>query len=195
MLLEFDLIEQSTQYSADNLKNIEKTDCPYLFFLKSFINPTLLDKLLNYISTEELCWLPETNQEYQNRLKLNWVFNTVVEEMHIVLENLTIALNQKFNRNNKFIGLTIWKDQEGYTISKHNKDNPIIDLAIQIYLTDDAVNLGTKFEYNNKIFSTKYQKNHGYLYDNSQGVTHYMTTPVPKNHVRYSLYAMWSKLN
>jgi hypothetical protein len=71
----------------------------------------------------------------------------------------------------------------------------MIDLAIQIYLTDDANDLGTKFEYNNKILSTKYQKNYGYLYDNSQGVTHYMTTPVPKNHVRYSLYAMWSKLN
>jgi hypothetical protein len=195
MTLKFNLIEKSTQYSIDNLKNIERTDCPYLFFLKSFINPELLDKLLKYISTEELSWVTETNQEYQNRLKLNWVFDTVVEEVHIVLENLTVELNQKFNRNNKFIGLTVWKDQEGYTIGKHDKDNSIIDLAIQIYLTEGVADLGTKFEYNNKILGTKYQKNHGYLYDNNQGVPHYMNTPVPKNHVRYSLYAMWSKLN
>jgi len=194
MPLDFDLIDRSTEYSTKQIQNLINTECPYLFFLDSFIDPELLEKLLNFISTEELIWLPETNQEYQNRLKLNWVFDTVVEETHIVLENLTTELNLKFNRNNKFLGLSVWKDQEGYTIGKHNRDNTIIDLAIQLYLTDGDTNLGTTFEYNHSKLQTKYQKNHGYLIDNSIGVTHYMMTPVPKEHTRYSLYAIWSQI-
>ena len=107
MPLDFDLIDRSTEYSTKQIQNLINTECPYLFFLDSFIDPELLEKLLNFISTEELIWLPETNQEYQNRLKLNWVFDTVVEETHIVLENLTTELNLKFNRNNKFLGLSV----------------------------------------------------------------------------------------
>jgi len=191
MLLDFKLITDSTSYSLDRLSKIDSTACPHLFFLKDFINPDLLVKLLDYITTEEIVWTKELKQEYNNRLKLNWIPESVIEETHIVLDNLTADLNQRFNRTNKFLGLSIWKDQEGYTISMHEKDNSIIDVAVQIYLSESTVDLATKFLVNGTILSTDYKENYGYLVDNSVGVPHYMNTPVPADHIRYSLYAMW----
>jgi len=193
MLLDFELIKQSTQYSLDKLKNIEKTDCPGLFFLSDFLYLPLIDKLVDFIDATDLDWQEQEGQEYKNRLKVNWVPNSVIEETHIVIESLTGSLNKKFNRNNKFLGVSIWKDQEGYGIGKHT-DNKIIDVAIQIYLTESAENLGTTFEYNNLTLQAQYQKNHGYLLDGSHQLPHYMNVPVPKEHVRYSLYAVWSKI-
>jgi hypothetical protein len=193
MSLKFKLIKKSTEYSLDKLKNITKSNCPDLFILDDFLYPPLMDKLVDFLTTTDIDW--QVYQEHVNRLKLNWIPNSVVEEVHIVLENLTSELNQKFNRNNKFFGVAIWKDQEGYTIEKHNKDNSIIDIALQLYLSENLVDLGTKFEYKDEIIQINYRKNHGYLYDNShQGVPHYMTTPVPKEHIRYSLYAIWSNI-
>jgi hypothetical protein len=152
-----------------------------------------VDKLINFITTNDLEWQKEINSKYLHRLKINWIPDSVIEEVYIVLENLTLELNQKFNRNNKFLGTTIWKDHEGFTIEGHDKDNEIIDISMQVYLTEDLANLGTSFIYNNKIIQANYTKNYGYLYDNSRGVPHYMDIPVPKEHIRYSLYAMWSR--
>jgi|LakMenE18May11ns_1017448.scaffolds.fasta_scaffold9772491_2 hypothetical protein len=194
MSLEFELIKKSTEYSSGKLKNITKSNCPDLFFLNDFLYPPLMNKLVNFLITTDIDWQVEIYQEQLNRLKLNWIPDSVIEEVHIVLENLTSELNQKFNRNNKFLGVTIWKDQEGYTIEKHNKDNSVIDIALQLYLSENLVDLGTKFEYKDEIIQVNYRKNHGYLYDNSQGVPHYMSIPVPKEHIRYSLYAMWSNI-
>lgn len=194
MSLDFELIKKSTEYSLDKLRNITKSNCPDLFFLNDFLYPPMMNKLVNFLTTTDIDWQVEMYQEQLNRLKVNWIPDSVIEEVHIVLENLTPELNQKFNRNNKFFGVTIWKDQEGYTIQKHNKDNSIIDIALQLYLSENLVDLGTKFEYKDEIIQINYRKNHGYLYDNSQGVPHYMSIPVPKEHIRYSLYAMWSKI-
>ncbi len=194
MSLDFQLIEQSTKYSSDQLKNVTKTDCPDLLFLTDFLYPPLVDKLINFVTTNELDWQKEVNIEYAPRYKINWITDTVIEETHTALENLTIPLNSQFDKNNKFIGMTVWKDNEGFTIGKHDRDNEIIDMSIQVYLTEDLTNLGTSFIYNNKIIQANYTKNCGYLYDNNRGVTHYMDTPVPKGHVRYSLYAMWSRI-
>ena len=93
MPLDFKLIDESTSYSSDQLLKINSTDCPHLFFLKDFINPNLIDKLLNYLLTEEIAWTEELNQEYNNRLKLNWIPESVIEETHTVLDNLTAELS------------------------------------------------------------------------------------------------------
>lgn len=194
MTLSFDLIENSTAYSLNKLIDIKKTKCPDLFLLDDFLYPQLIDKLIDFLTTQDLNWQKEKYQEYKNRSKINYIPDTVIEEVHTVLENLTDNINKKFDKNNKFIGITVWKDNEGFTSDIHDRDNEIIDMSIQVYLTEDLVNLGTSFIYNNKIIQAKYTKNCGYLYDNNRGVTHYMDIPVPKGHVRYSLYAMWSKI-
>jgi hypothetical protein len=172
--------------------NKTTTVSPGLFLLESFLHPILLSKLNDYIINTDLAWQIEPYQATKNRLKINWVADTVIEEVHIVMKNLTAELNRQFNRSNKFLGITIWKDQEGYTIERH-KDRALIDLAIQIYLFGGTEDLGTKFEYNNTIISADYKENSGYLQDNQLGIMHYLDTPVPKDHNRYSLYAIWTK--
>jgi hypothetical protein len=190
MPLDFTLIENSTAYSLDKLSNKTSTISPDLFLLDSFLYPPLLTKLNDYILNTELEWHVDPYREIKNRTKINWVFDSVIEEVHIVMKNLTTVLNQQFNRSDKFLGITIWKDQEGYTIDRH-KDRVLIDLAIQIYLFGGTEDLGTKFEYDNTIISADYKENSGYLQDNQTGVVHYLDTPVPKDHIRYSLYAIW----
>lgn len=194
MPLDTELIKQSTQYSMNKLESVPDSACPGLFLLSDFLYSALLDKLISFITTtNNLDWQNQEGQEYTNRLKINWIPDSVIEEIYIVMEQLTEILNKKFNRNNKFIGISVWKDQEGYTIEKHT-DNKIIDVAIQIYLTEATENLGTTFEYDNLTVQARYQKNYGYLLDGSQQLTHSMTTAMPKDHIRYSLYAMWSRI-
>jgi hypothetical protein len=191
MPLDFDLIKTATAYSIEKLELVETTDCPDLFWLNNFIDPRLLDKLVEFITTEDLEWVPEDLQETAPRLKVNWMFDSVIEEVHTVFENLTPVLKRRFDRNNRFNGIAIWHDLPGYTISPH-KDRALINLATQIYLTTGPAELGTKFKHNGQVLQAKYQTNHGYLLDNQQGVTHYLDTPVPAEHLRLSVYAVWT---
>jgi hypothetical protein len=191
MPLDFDLIKTATDYSIKKIELAEATDCPELFWLTDFIEPTLLDKFITYITTEKLEWVPEDLQETAPRLKVNWVFDSVIEEVHTVFENLTPVLNRRFGRNNRFNGIAVWHDLPGYTIGPH-QDRDLINLAIQIYVTTGPAELGTKFNYNNQVLQTKYLVNHGYLSDNRRGVTHYLDTPVPVGHTRLSVYAVWT---
>lgn len=194
MPLDFDLINSATSYSIKQLELMETTECPDLFLLEQFIDPILLDKFTEFIMTEDLEWVPEDYQESAPRLKVNWVFDTVVEELHTVIDNLTPMLNHKFKRNNRFNGLAIWKDLPGYTITPH-KDRDLINLALQIYFTTaEDLDLGTKFKYNDTTLQAKYQNNYGYLMDNQNGVIHYLDNPVPHNHVRHSVYAVWTNI-
>jgi len=191
MPLDFDLITAATAYSIKQLESAEATDCPDLLWLDNFIEPRLLDKFITFITTEDLEWTPEDLQETAPRLKVNWVFDSVIEEVHTVFENLTTVINQRYNRNNRFNGIAIWRDLPGYIIGPH-QDRDLINLAIQIYVTTGPAELGTKFNYNNQVLQTKYLVNHGYLLDNQQGVTHYLDTPVPAEHLRLSVYAVWT---
>ena len=193
MPLDQDLINKSTTYSRNCLSHLVPTCSPHLFLIDNFLHPEMLEKLINFVSIEDVKWELDTWKKDLNRLKLDWVFDSVIEEVHIVLENLTRELNQKFNKTNKFIGLTIWKDLKGYTIAEHT-DNEMIDMALQIYLTEhDTIDLSTHFKYAGQITHPIYKINSGYLEDNVIGIPHYMSTPVPIDHTRLSLYAIWSK--
>lgn len=195
-MLDFELIDLSCNHTATQFDRKVYTGIPGLYTVENFLPARLLEKLKEFIQTENN-WLHETVESgdvlYPNRMKLNWIPDTVIEETHIVLEKLTDILNVEFKRNNEFLGLSIWKDLTGYNIGKHT-DNPVIDLAIQIYLNADSVlNLGTLFEHNEQKFCVKYDMNTGYIMDNTKKITHSMQTKIPDNHVRYSLYAIWTR--
>lgn len=191
MALDFDLIERSKLHASLKLATALGTDCPDLYLLDDFLYRPLLDKLVDYVTNNDLEWAVEEYQKSKNRQKIHWMSDTVIEETHIVLDSLTDLLNATFNRTDQFLGLTIWKDSAGYTIAPHC-DRKIIDMAMQIYLSESDVDLATKFEYRGKLLGPKYRKNSGYLQDNSIGVNHFLHTPVPEAHIRYSLYAVWS---
>ena len=188
MSLDFELIASATEYSIAKLNEAGTGE---LFLLSDFLQPALLTKLTDYIQTAELNWSVDPVYRTHSRTKVNWEPDTVIEETHTVFSGITDTLNTKFNRQNKFIGLNIWKDSAGYAIARH-RDNRVIDIAIQIYLTSGPKELATTFEYGNSIVQADYKANSGYLADNKAGLYHYLTTPVPWGHTRYSVYGIWS---
>lgn len=190
MPLDHLLIEDSKIYSQVRLNNTVATASPDLQFVSDFIYPPLLDKLVNFINNDQLDWQDEIYQESKNRSKLNWIPDSVLEETHIVLDSLTDQLNKTYNKQTKFLGLSVWKDQQGYTIRPHT-DQPLISISLQIYLSELANDLSTHFLYNGKVLGPEYVKNSGYI-QNNVGITHFMVNPVPAGHVRYSLYAIWT---
>ena len=197
MTIDFKLIEKSIGHSLSSLESSELV-VPGLLYINNFLDPELLIKLQNYIVNDELTW---DIQEHQNnigrsykRKKINWVSDSVIEETHSMLDKLTDYINQRFNRQNKFLGLSIWKDEFGYQLKPHT-DNPVIDIAVQIYLNgDDSMDLGTRFQVNTLV-KIPYKTNHGYLMDNRQNIKHFYNGKFPKDYHRYSLYAIWTNAN
>ena len=189
-MLDFALIDRATEYSLNRLRHCEETVCPTLFLLNDILHPELLDKLYQFVSTyPESGWDAEHGQETRNRLKLNWVPESVIEETHVVLENLTGPINDIFDKTDTFLGITIWKDRSGYKILKHI-DNPLIDIAMQVYLNSEG-DYATEFEYSGNEIKAEYKKNAGYLLGSP--VLHAMPNPVASEHTRFSLYAIWRK--
>ena len=98
------LISESKNYAATQLTQAIPTACPDLYFLESFINPKFANKLIEVVSTDkDLPWEIEPQQQYKNRVKLGWIFDTVFEEAHEIFDSLTPALNEKFNRTNRLL--------------------------------------------------------------------------------------------
>ena len=197
MSLDFKLIEKSIQYALDSLKS-SSIVCPGLLYVSELLDPVLLVKLQDYISDDKLVWErqedPLAMSTYFGRKKINWIPDSVIEETHMVLDGLTDYLNQRFNKQNKFEGLSVWKDEHTYQVPLHT-DDLRIDISMQIYLNgDDSMDLGTRFQVNT-VVKIPYKTNHGYLMDNRQNIKHFYNGKSPKDYHRYSLYAIWANAN
>ena len=194
MALDFALIEASTQHALDKLESGEIIH-PGLLCIHNFLEPELLLKLQNYISNDKLPWEFQEHHDgagyRHDRKKINWVAESVIEETHMVLSEMTQYLNERFNRKNRFLGLSVWKDEKSFQVPVH-VDNPIINISIQIYLNSNNQNLGTKFHVNDGVFQVPYRINCGYLMDNSYGIRHFYDGNPSMGYHRYSLYAIWS---
>lgn len=197
MPLDFKLIEKSIQHTIDSLES-NKPIYPGLLSLVDLLHPELLIKLQTYIFNKDTIWEkqedPLSMSLYFGRKKINWVPDSVIEETHIVLNGLTDYLNQRFNKQNKFEGISIWNDDYTFRVVPHI-DNPKIDISMQIYLNgDDNIDLGTQFLLDT-IVKIPYKTNHGYLMDNRQHIRHFYNGKSPEDYCRYSLYAIWTNTN
>ena len=196
------IIENSIEYTKQRFQQVSEIT-KGLCVITEFLEPSLLHRLLSYCQQENLEWTPELNTKgkvdlpsINTRSKLNFIADTPIEETHIVIENLTETLNSLFLRKNKFNGITIWKDVKDYQIGKHT-DNPIIDFALQVYLTDN-IKFGTKFFLDIGELQLHNKKNLCYLMDNTCNIPHSFDSRILQNNIkldnpRYSLYASWSK--
>lgn len=195
MPLDFKLIEKSTQHAINSLESSEVV-CTGLLCVSDFLDSDLLLKLQNYIFNESLPW--EIQEHYavrpgyhNDRKKITWVPDSVIEETHLVLDSLTDYLNRRYSKQNKFSGLSIWKDEYSYKVPVHT-DNPTINISIQIYLNSNNTNLGTKFYIGPDIYETPYKVNCGYTMDNTHKILHFYDGKAPMDYYRYSLYAIWT---
>jgi hypothetical protein len=181
------LVDISSKYTLQQLqKQLQNKD---LALLEDFLYTGLIDKLKLHIDNCTDWETTQTNATF--RQQIAWQADSVIEEVHMVCCNLTDFLSHIYCRNLKFLGINIWKDTENFIQLKHT-DNPIIEVAIQVYLTESEVELGTVFELPKDIITASYKINSGYIADNKNKFTHYTKKRVPKDHVRYSLYATWA---
>lgn len=189
MPIDNDLIQKNIEHSKVSLSKAATSGCPCIHLLDDFLHPDMLDKLLDFLRNYDN-W---SETDLPGRKILNWEFDTVVEEVHTSMESITQEVNQLMGKDHsKFMGLNIWQDTIPFTIPPHS-DNPVIGTSIQIYLNDCNADLSTKFEYDQQILSPRYVKNFGYIMDNDHKIKHWMTTPLPNDFMRYSLYGIWKK--
>lgn len=163
--------------------------------LENLLPDSAVDSLKELVNNTSLTWNAVPLQERLPRRSINWLADSIIEELHIACDQLTPLVNQLFTESNKrFQGLQLWHDQGGYKLSPH-KDNPVIDIAIQIYLFDTAGEYGTSFDVDKEIVVVPFKHNSGYILhkvSDDQRILHWTTNPLPAGIDRYSLYLTWS---
>lgn len=194
-MLDQSLITATTAHAGKSLSDSNPLAKDFRL-LDNFLSSVLIDKLQMYINTaSESEWQPVPLQDTLPRRSINWQADTVIEELHIMANNLTPDVNQLFGaRDLKLQAIQLWRDTEGYSLQPH-KDNPVIDISLQIYLFDCPSKLGTSFLLDGKVLDVPFKHNTGYIlfkesYDSR--IKHWTTATVPKGVSRYSLYVTWS---
>ena len=187
------IIDQATKDLTHSLKN-KKEIAPGLFCLNNVFSNDIINKLQQYISTASNDdWQLVENQE---RKKITWKNDSIIEELHIAVDNTTPLINQMFSHRKKhnFLGISVWHDYNGYYLEWH-KDNPIITVAMQIYLFDYCDrSCGTTFEIDGKYYTVEYEHNQGYICEQTVYKPNHKTSCVlPPGQNRYSLYTVWSE--
>ena len=183
-----DLWAVSDVFDPDLLARLHSKDLYAYEWQKVNMQEDLLRRELTY-SKEDV--LHEINTQINNKENLQQLSDTLGVKVHRV--------------NSKF-----WMDLEDYIITNH-PDNPAVRNVIQIFLWPNDASLGTEFFHNvaesseldeqgswtnpsqenindqhlRKKFD--YVVNTGYIMKNRYQI-HGMTTPIPKNSFRLSLY-------
>lgn len=189
-MIDGELITKASNYTIEKFSNRVSTNCEYLWFLQDFLYPELIEKILKFVEQDDLPWTKVRLQTYAKRQSISWIPDTVIEELHMVINNLTPQIERVILRPQKFGGISIWKDEYPYSIGPH-ADQPIISSALQIYLNVGSVDTTTHFKWQDKILKPENLSNHGYFLDNRGKVVHWLPNEVPKDFYRYSLYAIW----
>lgn len=194
MTIDSQLIEHSAIHAQQQLLAATPV-APGLLFVKDFFHTDLLTKIFKEIS-QDWPWQSETIEDgtsaYPNRLKINWLADTVIEETHWVFDKITPDLKTLFGGEYRFMGIAFWQDLPGYQIGAH-VDNASIAWSMQIYLSSAPPNLATEFYVGNQTLQATYHANHGYAMVNTQQIQHAMPCTVPENHTRLSCHAIWGK--
>jgi hypothetical protein len=163
-----------------------------LYKIKNFLSDTDLSILQDFLNTTDKWGLYRAGGIQKNRFVIypsdnEWLLNTLTEKFI----KLTPHVKHIFRKPRLYFGgITMWQDRQKYYIQKHT-DNPIIEIAIQIYLTDNEPRLPTTFIVDDKDIIPDYKVNAGYIMDNSKQILHYMWPPIPQGQIRNSLYAFW----
>lgn len=185
-MIDTDLVNTNAEHCLKQLAGRQHTEFGNLYQVNNFFTRNLIEKLVLYINATTL-WQPVELQEYLNRSAIVWDPDTVFEETYMIFDRLTDYLNDLFGQDLKLTGIQLWRDSPGYIIPMH-VDNNRIGYSMQIYLTDGVEQLGTYFN----TLEIPYKINTGYVTSAAQKIQHGMIKPVPNDHTRYSVYAIWA---
>jgi hypothetical protein len=191
-MIDQNIINKSTKTAKLSINSCNSTLSPALYTLNNVFDVTLTNKLKNYIDQNQNNWL--INHCNLDRTSQHWAADTVIEELHEICNNLTDTIRLKFfDGPLNFLGVNVWKDHQNFSMQYHS-DNPIINIAFQIYMFNAPQECGTTFLINDVETAIPYFHNTGYLIitKSQPGLLHKPTSITPKGVVRYSVYAIWS---
>ena len=192
-MIDQDLIKSGSMHLKSMLASLS-TDHNGLILIEDVFTDQIIEKLLKFcIAADD--WEPQLTADnktvVENREKISWRYDCIVEETHTILENATPEISRLIKRDNLvFGGVNLWKDTEGYAIERHT-DNPVIQTSLQVYI-QNLPTLSTIFEYDGNLVHTNPNTNSGYISDNLIGIPHWLPNAVPAEFNRYSLHAIWS---
>lgn len=188
-MIDYSLVNANIAHSRQQLAQRQSTTVDNLYQVDNFFTQELISKLLIYVDSSTQ-WNSVELQEHLNRASITWDADTVFEETYMVFEQLTDDLNSLFGSEYNLSGLQVWKDSPGYNIKMH-VDNNRVGYSAQIYLTGGIDQLGTHFIADSTV-EIPYAVNTGYITSVANQIPHGMIKPVPDQHTRYSVYAIWA---
>ena len=94
-MIDHNLIKAGTKHSKYILDITLPRDCEDLYFFRNFLYPPLLNKLIEFVSSEELEWAVVRYLGIwpRGRREVTWLPDSVIEETHTVIENITNITN------------------------------------------------------------------------------------------------------
>jgi hypothetical protein len=190
------LIDTNQIHLSKSLDTKINTNAENLFVISDALDATVLEKLWQYVSSvPDHFWQKVEKQESRPRFRISWDPDTVIEELHEIFNAVTPKINRIFSGPPKnFWGVSVWKDLPGYELGWHT-DNADIDVAVQIYLYVNA-GLGTVFisEEEPLLISSNHNSGYMVLHTGDNKMPHRTQNIIPEGIIRYSLYAVWSRL-
>ena len=191
-MIDYDLINECVDSMSVSMQRANKVKDQLLFVDNVFPQP-VIDKIQTLLGSE-LDWKTVWRQP-DTRKMIDWIPDSVIEELHEVGELLTIHICECFDiLNIKFQALQLWKDCDHYDLGTH-MDNPVIDVAMQIYLFNDKQSEGTTFMIQGNPIDLPFKQNTGYVLwkkSTDQRIPHRPTSVITGSD-RVTLYLTWSR--
>ena len=195
-MIDLDLIHKGIVQAQQNIIAAAQSALPRLIKVSDVFPTETIEKIRALIDQQDLPWTDANRQETLPRRQISWLPESVLEEIYETCHGLTPTINEIYPDTEKFFwGCTLWQDQAGYHLDWHT-DNPDIDVSMQIYLFSTGAAPGTEFAIDNKAHLVPFIVNSGYISHNSGNdrLLHRVEYAVPTDTVRYSLYAVWSRI-
>lgn len=191
-MLDFDLINRNVDSVRASLKNKQGVGLPWAYQLTNIFTDDMLGKInAEFDLTTE--WGNTALQLTADRREIPWKSDSVVEEVRMVLEEVSNSVSQVFERPVKLRTSTFWQDGETYTILPHtdaiHTNYKKIDVSMQIYVGESAITSGTEFYVDNRIFyKCPWVPNTGYALSTSDTSFHGMMSPGSRRRSIFAIY-------
>ena len=136
-------------------------------------------------------------QEHMPRRKLQFSDTDILARINVENTANIPKISEAIGIAIKDVDTAIWVDHNQFTMGVH-EDNPLVDIAMQVYLFPNLVEIGTKFYHtlqkNSLRHDFPYIVNTGYIMINAPGQFHGATRPTPKSTLRCSSYSYFSRI-
>lgn len=159
-----------------------------LFYVENFYPDNLLEAFCNQDHTS-VPWKKEDWQIEYPRRRLIQTAGSIYDEMNKHVNSKIETISQVTKVNFMCADTGFWLDEPSFSMSPH-LDNSGVFASMQVFLNNNASNLGTTFYNSDKTvrFQPDYKINTGYIMINNEAQIHGMTNPVPENSYRISSY-------